>query len=70
MNKTIELTDQEVSIIENALNAYWNDAHELLENNVRLCIDGTKIPLGDIEKQILIKQKELTVPLLRKIGAL
>ena len=35
MNKTIELTDQEVSIIENALNAYWNDAHEQLENNGR-----------------------------------
>lgn len=70
MNKTIELTDQEISIIENALNAYWNDAHEQLENNGVICLDGTKRPLGAIEKQLLIKRKELTLPLLRKIETL
>ena len=50
MKTTIELTEQEQSIIENALNAYWNDAHEQLENKGVMMSDGSKRPLGDIEK--------------------
>lgn len=64
--KQIELTSQEQSIIENALNAYWNDAHNQLDNNCKYAIDGTKLPLGDIEKQMLEKRKELTLPILRR----
>lgn len=68
--KTIQLTDQEQSIIENALNAYWNEANEQLDRNGVMQYDGIKRPLGDIEKQMLIKRKELTLPILRKIEQL
>jgi hypothetical protein len=66
MKRTIELTEQEQSIIENALNAYWNDAHEQLENKGVIMSDGNKRPLGDIEKVQLEKRKELTMPILRR----
>ena len=68
--KTIQLTDQEQSIIENALNDYWNEANEQLDRNGVMQYDGIKRPLGDIEKQMLIKRKELTLPILRKIEQL
>ena len=68
--KTIQLTDQEQSIIENALNSYWNEANEQLDRNGVMQYDGVKRPLGDIEKQMLIKRKELTLPILRKIEQL
>lgn len=66
MKTTIELTEQEKSIIENALNAYWNHAHEQLENKGVMMIDGSKRPLGDIEKAQLEQRKELTMPILRR----
>ena len=66
IKRTIELTEQELSIIDNALNAYWNDAHEQLENRGVIMSDGTKRPLGDIEKVQLEKRKELTMPILRR----
>ena len=68
--KTIQLTDQEQSIIESALNAYWNEAVEQLDRNGVIQYDGVKRPLGDIERQMLIKRKELTLPILRKIEQL
>ena len=61
-----ELTNQEQSLIENALNHYWNDAHTQLDNNCKYALDGTKLPLGDIEKEMLQKRKDLTLPLLRR----
>lgn len=64
MSYKIELSVTEASIIENALNAYWNDAHEKLENNYVLMSDGTKRPLGDIEKEIFTKRKEFVKPIL------
>ena len=64
--KQIELTEQEQSIIENALNAYWNEAHQQLENKGVMMFDGVKRPLGDIEKQQLEQRKELTLPILRR----
>ena len=66
MKTTIELTEQEQSVIENALNAYWNDAHEQLENKGVMMSDGIKRPLGDIEKAQLEQRKELTLPILRR----
>lgn len=66
MTRTIELTRQEQSIIENALNAYWNSAHEQLEKKGVLMSDGTRRPLGDIETKLLEQQKELTHPLLMR----
>jgi hypothetical protein len=66
MKRTIELTEQEQSIIENALNAYWNEAHEQLENRGVMMSDGTRRTLGDIEKVQLEKRKELTIPILRR----
>lgn len=63
----VELTDQEISIIQSALNAYWNDAHEQLENKGVMMSDGTKRPLGDIEKKLLEERKDLVYPLLRRI---
>lgn len=67
MAKKIDLTEQEHSIIENALNAYWNEAHLQLEEKSVMMSDGTRRPLGDIEKTLLEKRKELTLPLLRRI---
>ena len=67
--KQIELTSQEQSIIENALSAYWNDAHTQLDNNKftnHFMLDGTKRPLGDIERQQLEQRKELTFPILKR----
>ena len=66
MKVKIELTEQEQSIIENSLNAYWNDAHQQLENKSVIMSDGSKRPLGDIEKTQLEKRKELTMPILRR----
>jgi len=66
--KSFKLTDQEQSIIESALNAYWHDAHTQLDNNCKHTLDGTKLPLGDIEKQMLEERKELTLPILRRFG--
>lgn len=68
--KTLQITEQEQSIIENALNCYWNEASEQLERNGIMMFDGSKRPLGDIEKQLLIKRKELTLPILKKIEQL
>ena len=62
----IELTTQEQSIIESALNAYFNDAHLTLENNGVFMGDGRKRPLGDIEKKLLEVRIELILPVLRK----
>ena len=64
--KQIELTDQEQSIIENALNAYWNEAMTQLNDKGVYMTDGQKRPLGDIEKMQLEKRKELTLPLLKR----
>lgn len=64
--KTIELTDQEQSIIESALNAYWNEAHTQLDQKGVYMSDGTKRPLGDIEKSQLEQRKKLVKPLLMR----
>lgn len=64
--KQIELTDLEQSVIQSALNAYWNDAHTQLYNNCKYALDGTKLPLGDIEKEMLENRKKLTLPILRR----
>lgn len=66
MKKTVELTDQEVAIIESALNAYWNEAHEQLENKKVMMSDGSKRPLGFLEEQMLQQRKDLVYPLLAK----
>lgn len=68
--ETIHLTEQEQGIIESALNAYWNEAAEQLDRNGVMQFDGIKRPLGDIERQMLIKRKELILPILRKIEQL
>ena len=64
--KQIELTSQEQSIIENALNAYWNEAMTQLNDKGVYMTNGQKRPLGDIEKMQLEKRKELTLPLLKR----
>ena len=53
----IELTEQEQSIIENALNAHFHDAHNQLTN---------RKDLGVIEKKHLEKQKELSLATLKR----
>ena len=64
--KEIKVSSQEQSIIENALNAYWNDAaHQLEEKGTRMG-NGELRQLGDIERAMLIKRKELTLPILRR----
>jgi hypothetical protein len=68
--RRIELTEQEQSIIESALNAYWNDAHEQLENKGVRMSDGSKRPLGDIEKTILEQRKNLVLPILKRFESL
>lgn len=65
--KNIDLTETEISVIENALNAHWHEAKEILDRNAKISHDGTRIPLGDIEKQQLSKRLELILPLIRKI---
>ena len=62
----IELSEQEQSIIQNALNAYWNDVSLQLNNNGVYMNNGMKRPLGDIEKKMLETQKELTFPILKR----
>jgi len=57
MTKEVQLTDLEIIVITHALNHYWNDAHYKLEN---------KKPLGDIERDLLKMQKEITFPILVK----
>jgi len=37
--KTLQITEQEQSIIENALNCYWNEASEQLERNGIMMFD-------------------------------
>lgn len=69
MKKKIKLTDEERSVIESALNAYWNEAAIQLQNNGRYTPIG-KIPLGDIEKKQLEERKELIIPILRRFEQL
>tara|TARA_R110000822_G_scaffold128195_28_gene263960 strand:- start:1479 stop:1661 length:183 start_codon:yes stop_codon:yes gene_type:complete len=53
----IELTVLEQSIIENALNAHWHDAHNKLDDMK----DFTSV-----EKQLLEQRKEIILPLLKR----
>lgn len=62
--KAIKLTNQEQSIILDALNAYWNEAHENLDRNGIMQSNGDLRPLGDIEKGLLEQRKKLTHPLI------
>jgi hypothetical protein len=62
--KTVELTDQEISIIESALNHYWNDANDQLTNGGAIMYAAERRPLGDIEKGMLEKRMQLVKPLL------
>lgn len=62
----MNLTDQEKSVILNALNYYWNDAHKRLDQGFTFMSDGSRRPIGDIEKIILEKQKEFSYPLIMK----
>jgi GTP-dependent phosphoenolpyruvate carboxykinase len=66
MKNTVELTDQEVSIIESALNSYWNEAHEQLETKKVMMSDGSKRPLGFLEEKMLQQRKGLVYHLLVK----
>lgn len=61
---TVELTDQEIGFITSAINAYWNDAHDQL-NEGGAKMRSERRPLGDLEKKILIDQKERAIPLLQ-----
>ncbi|GAF96568.1 unnamed protein product [marine sediment metagenome] len=61
----IEITTQEKGIIESALQAYWSDANILLANKGHYSPVG-KIPLGDIEKQLLEQRQELVYPILSR----
>ncbi len=65
--KNIELTDQEQSIIESALNAYWNDANDQLTNGGAISLNVERRELGHIEKAMLEKRMELVKPLLMRI---
>ena len=62
----VELTDQEIAIIESALCAYLNEAEDLLVNQKVFMSDGSKRPLGTLEAQILSQRKELVYRLLTK----
>ena len=62
----IELTGIERGLIESALNHYWNDAHNLLDNKGVVMSDDIKRPLGDIEKTQLEVRITLIKPLLDK----
>ena len=53
----VELTTLELSIIESALNYYWNDANTNLERK----------ELGDMEKGMYKIQKDLSFKLITKI---
>lgn len=66
MKNQIELEDIESSVITSALNEYWNDAHKQLEEGGVRMSNGELRPLGDIEKALLIKRKELVYPLLER----
>lgn len=58
--KETKFTSNELSLIESALNHYWNDAHEQLNESKR--------PLGDIEKQQLKKRLQLAKDLMSKMN--
>lgn len=68
--KQIELTDQECSIIVNALNAYWNEAHLQVQEGKVLMSNGDKRPIGDIEKKQQQWVVEHAKPLLEKFNNL
>ncbi len=65
MKTKIELTEQEQSIIESALTAYWHDAETQLQNQGRYTPVG-KIPLSNIEKKLLELRKKLTFPIISR----
>jgi hypothetical protein len=66
MKQPVELEDLEIGVITSALNSFWNEAHEQLTEGGVMMGDGTKRPLGDIEKRLLEQRKELVLPILRK----
>lgn len=59
------LTDQEVSLITNAINMYWNDAQDQLLNG-GAPMEIKRRPLGDIEKQLLEQRVVLLTPMFDK----
>jgi hypothetical protein len=58
------LTKEEIDFIGSALNAYWNQAvQELTEK-------GHRRELGELEKIMLEKQRDMAKNLMQKIGML
>ena len=57
----IKLTSIEISVITDALNAYWNDADSRLKNEKHL---------GDLEKALLNETKNITHPIILKLSNL
>lgn len=53
------LTKDETDFVINSLNAYWNQAHEMLTE---------KNDLGDIQKKNLEYQKTKSKELMKKLG--
>lgn len=58
MKYKIELNEQEICVLENALNAYFLETNEKLKHEQSL---------GDIEKKLLKQEFDLILPLLMKI---
>ena len=60
---TIDLSMNDKGYIESALNAEWNRATQENSTGYRLDSGGTKLPLGDLEREFnektIIKTKEL-----------
>lgn len=62
----LELTELDSSIILSALNEQWNRAFLELERGYVIMQDGSKRPLGDIERALNESTVQLTTPLIKK----
>lgn len=56
------------AIIQSALNHYWNDAHDQLENGGCLSLNGERRPLGDIEKEQFNQRMDMCKQLMDELN--
>lgn len=69
MSMNIELTEQEVCVVIDALNEYFHNANTQLENG-GVHYDGGFRGNGIVEKKLLEIKKEMSLPLIYKLEQL
>lgn len=68
--RNIQLSQKEESVIQEALYYFLEEAKQNLKDDFVLMYDGSKRPIGKIERGILKKREEIVLPILKKFEQL